>query len=171
MPAVPTVRKAVRDDLDTLDALVAESFRVLGRGHYSDAQIERAVGGIIRVDRGLVSDGTYFVVALEGHPVACGGFSTRHPTIDEQVLPRPRAEVRAMFVRPAAAGRGLGGFLLRHVESEIVRAGFREAYLVATKSGRAFYERSGYVALGDHEVGLPDGTGFGVTFMRRQLDE
>ncbi|MGZ3449266.1 MAG: GNAT family N-acetyltransferase [Polyangiales bacterium] len=157
------------EEQERLAALVARSFRALGAGHYSEPQIEAALSlEVIRVDRGLLEDGTYFAAELEGELVGCGGWSARVPTIQERFLPVPRGEVRAMFVAPEHAGRGVGRALLEAAEQAISAAGFVDAYLVATRSGLAFYERAGYSPLGEHAISLGD-LDLPLTFMRRRL--
>jgi len=72
-------------------------------------------------------------------------------------------------VAPERAGRGVGGALLRASEEAIARAGFDVAYLVATASGRVFYERAGYEALGFREATLSAEVSLPLTLMRRVL--
>jgi GNAT superfamily N-acetyltransferase len=167
---VTRVRLARLDEIPRLEALVARSFRQLGAASYSRAQIESALGPAIRVDRGLLEDGTYFAAEYDGELVGCGGWSSKIATVRDVPLPSPRAEVRAMFVDPDCAGRGVGRALLRAAESAILRAGFDAAYLLATRSGLTFYERAGYRALGEHTLKLPDGAMLELTCMRRQLN-
>ncbi len=171
------VRTARPDELGALSDLAARSFRALGPPHYTAAQVELALAGspehrrgpVIRVDPGLLEDGTYFVAEVDGALAGCGGWSARHPTVADSGLPSPRGEVRAMFVAPERAGRGVGGALLRASEEAIARAGFDVAYLVATASGRVFYERAGYEALGFREATLSAEVSLPLTLMRRVL--
>ena len=168
--AVPLeVRLAGAADLARLDALVERSFRGLGAAHYAPGQLDAALGPAIRVDRGLVADGTYFAVERAGELVACGGWSARIATARDVPLPSPRAEVRAMFVAPEHAGRGIGRVLLAAAEHAIAEAGFDVAYLLATRSGLAFYLRAGYVALAEHRIARPGGEALEVTCMQRAL--
>src|SRR3954447_17603609 len=71
------LRPATAADIAELTALVARSFRTLAAGFYAAPQLEAAIGTVIRVDPGLVADGTYFVVEQGGRAVACGGYSER----------------------------------------------------------------------------------------------
>ena len=137
------LRVATPADMETLTALVSRSFRTLAAGCYSQAQIEASLGTVIRVDPGLLSDGTYFVVERDGRPVACGGYSDRVSAVPGAKVER-RAEVRAMFVAPEWASRGLGTVLLREAEAALTRAGHTRSYLHATLSGEPFYRRRGY---------------------------
>src|SRR4051812_22214155 len=140
-----TVRTARMDDLPALGDLVARSFRALGAGHYTSAEIEGALQHrLIRVDAGLVEAGTYFVAEERGAAVGCGGWSVALPTVPGLPLPPGHAEVRAMFVLPEHAGRGVGRVLLHAAERAIAAAGHTRSYLVATTSGLAFYRACGY---------------------------
>jgi hypothetical protein len=56
------------------------------------------------------------------------------------------AKIRAFFVDPQVARRGLGRAILERSEGEAVRAGFSSFALMATLPGVPFYERCGYVA-------------------------
>ena len=163
------IRPATLDDLPRLAALVERSFRGLARDHYTPDQIQAALGPAIRVDRGLVADGTYFAAELGGEIVGCGGWSARIPTVNDAPLPSPHAEVRAMFVAPEHAGRGVGRALLRAAEGAIAGAGFAVSHLVATRSGVAFYRRAGYEAFAEHDVRLPGGQVLPCVCMRRRL--
>ena len=163
------VRVAELHEIPRLAALVERSFRGLGAGHYTSDQIGAALGPAIRVDHGLVEDGTYFAAEMAGELVGCGGWSARVATASDAPLPSPRAEVRAMFVAPERARCGIGRALLAAAEQAIAAAGFDVAYLLATRSGLPFYERAGYRALAEHVIRLPGGGPLEVTCMERRL--
>src|ERR1700733_8986079 len=151
------VRGALLDDVPGLHALIARSIRELGAADYTAPQIEAALQGAFGVDTGLIRDGTYFVAVTESDEiVACGGWSRRRTLFgsdaraerDESALdPRKdAAKVRAFFVDPAHARRGLGRTLLERSESEAKSAGFSTLEMMATLPGVRLYEQCGYEA-------------------------
>src|SRR5262245_55359762 len=93
------LRVATPADMPQLTALIARSFRTLAAGFYPTPQLEAAIGTVIRVDHGLVADGTYFLLEQGGRAVACGGYSERISAVPGASAD-PRPEVRAMFVAP-----------------------------------------------------------------------
>jgi GNAT superfamily N-acetyltransferase len=117
----------------------------------------------------LVEAGGYFVAEIDGRAAGCGGWSDAVPTVAGLPLPAPRAEVRAMFVLPEFAGRGVGRALLRAAEEAAAAAGYEQAYLVATLSGYDFYLKAGYAPLSQHTVPIPGGGVIGVTCMVREI--
>jgi GNAT superfamily N-acetyltransferase len=164
------IRTARIDELPRLEDVVARSFRALGAGHYSPEEIEGALRHrLIRVDPRLVEAGGYFVAEVGGVAAGCGGWSDAVPTVPGLPLPSPRAEVRAMFVAPEFAGRGVGRALLQAAEQAAAHAGYPRAHLVATLSGRAFYLAAGYTPLSDHAVPIPGGGVIRVTCMAREI--
>jgi putative acetyltransferase len=65
-----------------------------------------------------------------------------------------RGEVTAVFVRPAAAGRGTGLALLRAVERLARRRGARALFARAALGAVGFYERAGFRRAGTARVPL-----------------
>jgi GNAT superfamily N-acetyltransferase len=156
MTAAPAfrLRPAHLEDVATLEALIARSARGLSRGDYDAAQVEAALAGAFGVDTQLIRDGTYFVAEQGGVAVGCGGWSRRRtlfggdadPHRDAGLLDpaRDAARIRAFFVDPAQARRGIGRALLAHCEAEAQAAGFRAFELMATLPGLRLYEALGY---------------------------
>jgi len=151
------LRKATDADAAAIGALIARSIRQLGAADYTPAQIEGALQGAFGVDTSLIRDQTYFVVtAGSGELLACGGWSRRRTLFGadtgverDDALLDPQldaARIRAFFVDPAHARRGLGRLMLEHCESEAVRSGFSRFELMATLPGKRLYERCGYTA-------------------------
>lgn len=141
-------------DVPALERLIAASARGLSVGHYEDAQTEAAIAYVFGVDSELVADGTYLLVESGGQLAACGGWSKRATlfgsdrfagrtsgVIDPDVAP---AKIRAFFVAPEFARRGIGTLLLDACEAAAVAAGFRSAELMATLPGVPFYAARGY---------------------------
>jgi len=150
-----TLRRATPADLPRLADLIAASARGLSRGDYTDAQVEGALEGAFGIDTQLIRDGTYFVIESEGRVAGCGGWSRRHtlfgsdaradrdaseldPAVDA-------ARIRAFFIHPDFARRGLGTALLSRCEREAVAHGFTRFELMATLPGVRLYEARGYV--------------------------
>jgi GNAT superfamily N-acetyltransferase len=83
--------------------------------------------------------GGYFLVAKEGAAfVGCGAF---------RPLDAERAEIKRMFVVPAFRRQGRSRTILRHLEGEIERRGFREIVLETgcnQPEAIAFYLAEGY---------------------------
>jgi N-acetylglutamate synthase-like GNAT family acetyltransferase len=154
------LRKATLEDRPALEELIAESARGLSRGHYTDAQVEAALGSAFGVDSELIRDGTYFVAEADGRIVGCGGWSRRATLFGSDAQPgrrpdlldpeRDSARIRAFFVRPDWARRGIGRAILEKCESEARASGFRSAELLATLPGHRFYRTLGYE--GDERV-------------------
>jgi GNAT superfamily N-acetyltransferase len=176
---MPTLRKATTADIPALDALIARSARGLSTGDYSPAQIEGALRGAFGVDSQLLTDETYFVVEDAGEVVGCGGWSFRSTLFggdaragrDSSILdPKTQAaKVRAFFVDPSHARRGIGSLLLTHCESQALAYGYSEVELMATLPGAKLYAARGYAA--GASVLFEVGAGESIEFipMRKRL--
>jgi len=121
-----TLRKATLADVPALNALIARSARGLSAADYRAEQIEGALRGAFGVDSQLLADETYFVVEDAGQIVGCGGWSFRATLFggdaragrDASTLdPKTQAaKIRAFFVDPDNARRGIGSLLLDRCE-------------------------------------------------------
>ena len=151
-----SLRLAREEDIPALEYLIPLSVRGLQSTYYSAAQMDAALGSVFGVDRQLIRDGTYYVVEQDGELIGCGGWSKRktlfgsdHQTNrDDAALDpsRDSARIRAFFIHPAWARRGIGRRILNECEQRIGAAGFKSVELAATLSGVAFYAACGYVA-------------------------
>lgn len=175
---MPNLRKATLADVEQLDGLIARSARGLSTEDYRPAQIEGALRGAFGVDSQLLADGTYFVVEENGHCVGCGGWSYRSTLFggdaragrDASVLDKSQpAKIRAFFVDPAHARRGIGTMLLEHCENQARAHGYMSVELMATLPGAKLYAARGYV--GAPQVTFDVGGGEVIEFipMRKSL--
>ena len=174
-------RLAREKDIPALEALIPVSVRTLQAGYYSAAQREAALGPVFGVDRQLIRDGTYFVVEHDGQVVGCGGWSKRKSLYggdrgrtgeDAPLDPhRDPARIRAFFVHPAWARRGIGRSIIVACEGAIRQAGFRSIELAATLAGEALYAASGYSPVRRYEVDLAGGLHLPVVLMNKRLEK
>lgn len=173
------VRKATLDDRQAITLLIAESARELSRQHYADEQIEAAISSVFGVDSDLIEDGTYFVAELEGRLIGCGGWSRRKTLfggdqfsnrdagmLDPATEP---AKIRAFFVHPQHARKGVARAILSVCEREAKDHGFRALELMATLPGIKFYQANGYTNIGNFDLDLADGVKLPLVPMRKQL--
>ena len=162
-----------------LTSLISRSARLLSQPDYRPAQIEGALRGAFGVDSQLLRDETYFVVEDEGECVGCGGWSYRSTLFggdarggrDASVLdPQTQAaKIRAFFVDPNHARRGIGTLLLAHCEREAASHGFAAVELMATLPGVKLYEARGYAAMPMVYFDLGDGESIEFVPMRKSL--
>ncbi len=173
------LRKADASDVPRIEDLIARSARGLSKDDYRPPQIEGALRGAFGVDTQLLADQTYFVAEEDGRIVGCGGWSYRSTLFgsdaragrDASILdPRKAAaKIRAFFVDPGCARRGIGSMLLERCESEARAHGFSEVELMATLPGVKLYAARGFTA-GDM-VRFDVGSGESIEFipMRKTL--
>ena len=176
-----TIRRARADDLPAIEALISRSARELSVGFYTDAQVAGLLRYVFGADSQLVRDGTYYVIEdPSGTLAAVGGWSRRRtlfggdrmkgaedPLLDPE---REPARIRAFFVRPDRARRGLGRRLFGECEAAARAAGFRRLALVATMPGEPLYRALGFEVGERFVLALPDGSEVPVAHMSRPLD-
>jgi GNAT superfamily N-acetyltransferase len=173
------LRKAVLEDVPDIQALIARSARALSSGDYRTAQIEGALRGAFGVDSQLLKDQTYFAAEEDGSLVGCGGWSYRATLFggdagsnrDATRLDpsRDAAKVRAFFVDPCHARRGIGTLLLERCESEARAHGFRKAELMATFPGLRLYAARGYHGAARVRIDLGEGESIDFVPMQKSL--
>jgi GNAT superfamily N-acetyltransferase len=173
------LRLAQMEDAAALEELIALSARVLQARFYSAGQIEAALGPVFGVDRQLIADGTYYVAEREGKIAGCGGWSKRKALFggdrarsQADALMDPAtdpARIRAFFIHPDQARRGIGKALLAACESAIIAAGFSNAELVATLAGEPLYTAGGYSVVERFEVPMSEQLSLPVVRMTKQL--
>jgi GNAT superfamily N-acetyltransferase len=170
------LRKATLDDVPGIEALIARSARGLSTADYRPSQIEGALRGAFGVDTQLLADQTYFVAEEDGRLVGCGGWSYRSTLFgsdartdrDSSTLdPRTQAaKIRAFFIDPDSARRGIGSRLLEHCEQEARANGFARVELMATLPGVKLYAARGYI--GADMVRFDVGQGESIEFIPMQ---
>ena len=97
-----------------------------------------------RLAEALGADGVRSTLALEGERLA--GWISFGANRDLDAAPAV-AEVRAIFIHPAAWRSGVGAALMAHALGELAREGYSEATLwsfEANAGANAFYERHGF---------------------------
>jgi GNAT superfamily N-acetyltransferase len=150
------IRRATAADTAVLNDLIAASARVLSVGYYEAEEVEAALRGAFGVDSQLMDDGTYYVATADNAIVGCGGWSMRRTlfggdafSVRDSTLLDPAtdaARIRAFFVHPSHARRGIGRAILHRCEIEASSMGYFQFALMATLPGVKFYSALGYVA-------------------------
>ena len=190
-----SLRVATEDDIPALHALVEASVRGLQANDYTPAQIEGALGTVLGLDTQLIRDRTYFVAEpadtsdtffqnakkLSSPFAGCGGWSKRKtlfgadrgPGREPDLLDpaTAAAKVRAIFVHPDYARRGLGSLILARVEAEAAAAGFNRYEMGSTLTGVPLYRLKGYVEVERIDVPLPNGEALPVVKMVKDAAE
>jgi GNAT superfamily N-acetyltransferase len=155
-------------DIPSLSHLIEQSVRGLSVGYYTNSQIESALRYVFGPDTQLIADQTYYVIESEtGALTAAGGWSRRQTLYggdqmkgDTDSLLDPTTEaarIRAFFVHPAWARRGLGRELFDRCKVDAARSGFSKLELMATLPGEPFYLALGFEQLEQSVTTLPDG--------------
>jgi GNAT superfamily N-acetyltransferase len=172
------LRLAVPEDIPVLNELITGSVRILQAEDYTESQREGALVSVFGVDTQLVADGTYFVADIEGTIVACGGWSKRKTLFGadqfagrEDSLLNPAtdaAKIRAFFVHPDWARRGIGTKVLEACESAAMAAGFKKFEMGATLTGVALYKARGYREA--ERIAVPLGNGESLPIVRMEKE-
>jgi GNAT superfamily N-acetyltransferase len=171
-------RVATMSDVPALQELIRLSVRGLSTVHYSPEQIDAALNEVFGVDTQLIADGSYYVVDGPTGPIASGGWSARRtlfggdqmkqaedPMLDPAV---DAARIRAFFVHPDWARRGLARELYTTCARAASSAGFRRLELMATLPGVPLYSALGFVE--DERVVLNLANDVPVPFVRMSRD-
>jgi N-acetylglutamate synthase-like GNAT family acetyltransferase len=169
------IRAARLADVEAISELIAASVRGLAVGIYDERQIELSIRSVFGVDHQLIQDGTYFVAVFENAILGCGGWSKRKTLFGASEYAESRdpelldpgvdaAKIRAFFVSPTAARKGIGRAILERSEAEAVQAGFRKAEMMATLPGVPLYLACGYVKA--ESVAVPIGQDLEIECIR-----
>jgi GNAT superfamily N-acetyltransferase len=175
------LRLATEDDIPALHQLIEASVRGLQAGDYTPAQIDGALGSVLGLDTQLIADRTYFIAeccrqsTTTPRLAACGGWSKRKtlfgadrgPGREPELLDpaTDAAKVRAIFVHPKFARRGLGSLILATVENAARAAGFVRFEMGSTLTGVPLYQLKGYVEVERIAVPLVNGEALPVVRM------
>jgi GNAT superfamily N-acetyltransferase len=167
------LRPATFADLPAIGALIAASARELSRGDYTPEQVEGALRGAFGTDTQLIRDGSYFVIEAEGRLAGCGGWSRRRTLFGSDARAdrdateldpaRDAAKIRAFFIHPDFARRGLGTWMLERCEQDAMAHGFTRFELMATLPGVRLYAARGY--LPGERIDWPIEPGLSIPFV------
>jgi GNAT superfamily N-acetyltransferase len=168
-------------DVPALQEMIAASVRGLSIGFYTAAQIEAAITGVFGVDTQLVADRTYYMMDSPSGALAVGGWSYRRTLYggdqmkdaeDPALDPRTEAaRIRAFFVRPDSARRGLARRLYLECARSAYARGFRHFELMATLPGVPLYAALGFAPV-ENVVALRLDAGVDLPLVRmtRRID-
>ncbi len=176
------IRLAVIDDVEALQQLIVVSARGLNSEDYTPEQVGSILRYVYGIDTQLIRDQTYFVVQAGGDYIGCGGWSRRRTLYggDQLKADSPdnlldpavdAARIRAFFVHPDWARRGVGSQLMQACERAARMAGFRSMELMATLTGEKLYARFGFVVAEESDVVLPDSSVMKVRRMTKSLPD
>ncbi|HKB05672.1 MAG TPA: GNAT family N-acetyltransferase [Gemmataceae bacterium] len=177
---MPELRLATPADVPALRRLIEASVRGLSVGYYAEDQIESALRNVFGPDSQLIADGTYYVMTDDTEAlIAAGGWGRRRTLhggdqmkADDDRLLDPAtdaARIRAFFVHPARARRGLARQLYERCAAEAYAAGFRALELMATLPGEPLYRALGFEPRERSVASLPDGLSLEIVRMTRPL--
>jgi GNAT superfamily N-acetyltransferase len=175
-----SLRPARISDVSAARALIDDSVRGLSREFYSASEIDASLVHVFGVDTQLIDDGTYFVIERDGALAAVGGWSGRktlfggdqHKSSDDDRLDPAvdPARIRAFFVHPGHARRGLARRIFDACHDAARAAGFESLELASTLPGVALYKTLGFRELEPIDVPMPGGLVLRCIRMDRPID-
>jgi len=175
----PTLRTATPADIPQIAALIALSVNGLQAGDYSPSQRAAALGSVFGIDTNLINDGTYLIAEIDGQLVGCGGWSRRQAMFGADSLASTQsgfldpatdaARIRAFFVHPGFARRGIGAKILVACENAAKDAGFTRFELGSTLTGIPLYSAYGYKPIERIDTPLPNGETLPIVLMGKAI--
>lgn len=189
MNASIRIRLAAPADVPAIAALIPLSVRVLQAPDYTAEQLDIALKYVCHVDTQLIADGTYFIAEAaetatgdsDSLPsiAGCGGWSKRRTLFggdgwagrqDDLLDPNSdAAKIRAFYVHPEWARRGVGSAILAACEAAARAAGFTRCEMGATLTGVPLYRLRGYVEMERVNETLPGGIQFALVHMEKNI--
>lgn len=173
------LRTATHDDIDRLNSMIRRSAIELSRGFYTPEQAAALTEHVFGVDTVLIDDQTYYLVEAGTGIAACGGWSKRNTLYGgdqaksgEDPLLDPAtqaARIRAFFVSPDFARRGLGTKLIEACQKAALDSGFSHMELGATLPGVPLYRAVGFEIVEEFDIGLPGGIRVPLARMSKRL--
>lgn len=156
-------RRAVPSDADDIAAAHRDSIRSLGSAFYPPNVVddwEAGLTGHVYLDA-MRRGETFFIAVgeVDGERAVLGFASdytiegTRHGT--------------SVYVRGAAARRGIGSALLRLAEAHALENGATSIHVEASLAGVEFYRANGFVQVGRGETRLKSGRPIACVYMRK----
>lgn len=139
-----TVRRMRPDESVLFLTLHSRSVRGLAATHYPpeviDAWTMPLTGGSVEAFEENVDGEIRLIAELDGEAAGLGA------------LVLNTAELRACYVVPEAARRGVGTAIVREIERLAIQYGVQQLHLHASLNGEAFYTRLGYQVDGRTEI-------------------
>jgi GNAT superfamily N-acetyltransferase len=173
-------RVATLEDLPRIRALIPLSVRGLNAGMYSAEQLDASLRHVFGADTQVIRDRTYFVIDEDGSLVACGGWSKRQTLYGGDQLKSladplldpasgAAARIRAFFVHPDFARRGLARRILGACMAAARAAGFSSVELGSTLPGVALYRAYGFEVVENIDQPMPGGLALPLVRMRMTI--
>ena len=159
MHAEIIIRKAAASDIDGIYKMHVNSIRELCLSHYTPEQISTWTA--------TLQPESYFqaIEALDFRVAQCRDGRLAGMLIVDTSC----GVVRALYIAPFAAGKGLGKRLLCLAEGLLLAGGKKEATLRATLNAEAFYRHYGWNREGCSEHCLGDEWALPCALMRKRL--
>ena len=174
-----SIRLAVIQDVPALKELIPLSARELSKGYYTSRQTESAIKYIFGVDTQLITDRTYYAAESGGEIVGCGGWSRRRTLFggdqmkaEEDPMLDPSLDagrIRAFFIHPRWARRGIGRGIILACEEAARADGFTRMELVSTLPGEPLYASMGYEVYERIDIPMADGVTLPAARMRKNM--
>ena len=153
------IRPASESDYPGMDALQRASGRALCAGWYEPEAIEAWLGQPKpeRYTRGAAAGDQYFL-DFEGECLVCfGGINMGD------------ACIRALFVHPEYAGRGLASEMMTFMLDRLRGAGLRQVCVESSLNAQGFYRRFGFVEAARDRMELGNGLTMESVLMQATL--
>jgi len=158
-------RRALPSDADAMAVAHRDSIRSLGPAYYPPNVVhdwqDNLTGDLYR--RAMDGGEVFFIATatLDNEPVVLG-FASDY-TIDGPL------HGMSVYVRGAAARRGIGSALLRLAEEHAIAHGAASIRVDASLAGVEFYRANGFVEERRGETRLTSGRPIACVFMRKEL--
>ena len=160
------VRQAEASDADAIAEAHVDSIRTIGPGFYPPNVVDDWAAGLAgKVYVNAMERGEVFFIAIapiEGKPSVLGFAS------DYRISGSLHGT--SVYVRGAAARRGIGSALFRLAEAHAVEAGATLIQVEASLAGVEFYKSNGFVELSRGETRLMSGRPIASVVMRKVLE-
>jgi putative acetyltransferase len=154
----PTIRPARTDEIPALWELRNRAAWAGCANCYSHVQLSIWLAGPLpKRFAGLVASGAAYVAQVGDALLGYGALNVS------------TKEVEAVFVDPAAAGRGLGGLLLRKLEEVAVSKALSQLNLSSSLNAVPFYSAAGYKEVRREDYELASGIALASVLMQKQL--
>ncbi len=163
-PGDVQIRRADVGDAKAIAAAHLDSIRSIGPEYYPPDVVEVWGAGLtadIYVKAMAAGEAFFIATGRIGGTPAVLGFAT-HRVDDAQ-------DGASVYVRGAAARRGIGTALLRLAEAHALAHGATSLQIQASLAGVAFYRSNGFGETGRGEATLMSGRSMACVFMRKAL--